>query len=304
MQRWTLILLAYDYEIEYRRSMDHANADALSRLTCNSDSDSEDDRAVFQISLIDKLPISASDIAEETRKDPVLSKVLDLTLGGWPTFVNDNNLRPFIDKKDQLFTDQGCVLWGSRVVVPHKFQRRLLSDLHEGHPGITRMKALARSYLWWPGLDQDIQQHLGHCSHCEAVRNKPAAAPLHPWSWAATPWEHIHVDYAEIDKQHFLVVVDVHSKSMEVFPTQLTTAEKTINLLRHLFASFGLVKEIVSDNGPHFTSNDFEMFLKNNGVMHILSPPYHPASNGAAERAVQTFKKAWTRLEVQSVPTQ
>ncbi|XP_036845205.1 uncharacterized protein K02A2.6-like [Oncorhynchus mykiss] len=249
MQRWALILLAYNYEIEYRRSSDHANADALSRLPCNSDTDSEDDRAVFQISLIDELPISASDIAEETRKDPVLSKVLDLTLGGWPTFVNDDNLRPFIDKKDQLSTDQGCVLWGSRVVVPPKFQRRLLSDMHEGHPGITRMKALARSYLWWPGLDQDIQQHVGHCSPCEAVRNKPAAAPLHPWSWAATPWERIHVDYAKIDKQHFLVVVDVHSKWMEVFPTQLTTAEKTINLLRHLFASFGLVKELVSDNG-------------------------------------------------------
>jgi hypothetical protein len=60
MQRWALILLAYDYEIEYRRPSDHANADALSRLPCNSDSDSEDDRAVFQISLIDKLPISAS----------------------------------------------------------------------------------------------------------------------------------------------------------------------------------------------------------------------------------------------------
>lgn len=99
-------------------------------------------------------------------------------------------------------------------------------------------------------------------------------------------------------------MVDVHSKWMEVFPTQLTTAEKSINLLRHLFASFGLVKELVSDNGHPFTSNDFEMFLKNNGVRHILSPPYHPASNGAAERAVQTFKKAWTRLKVQSVPTQ
>ncbi|CDQ99778.1 unnamed protein product [Oncorhynchus mykiss] len=122
------------------------------------------------------------------------------------------------------------------------------------------MKALTISYLWWPGLDQDIQQHVGHCSPCEAVRNKPDAAPLHPWSWAATPWERIHVDYAKIDKQHFLVVVDVHSKWIE-----------TINLLRHLFASFGLFKELVSDNGPPFTSNDFEMFLKNNGVRHILS---------------------------------
>ncbi|CDQ69802.1 unnamed protein product [Oncorhynchus mykiss] len=153
------------------------------------------------------------------------------------------------------------------------------------------MKTLACSYLWWPGLDQDIQQHVGHCSPCEAVHNKPAAAPLHPWSWAATPWERIHVDYAKIDKQHFLVVVPISSR---------WKSEKTI---KHLFASFGLVKELVLDNHPPFTSNDFEMFLKNNGVRHILSPPYHPASNRAAERAMQTFKKAWTRIEVQPVPT-
>lgn len=189
------------------------------------------------------------------------------------------------------------------MVVPPKYRKRLLSDLHEGHPGITHMKALARSHLWWPGLDQDIQQCVSQCSPCEAVHNMPAAAPLIPWSWAAAPWERIHVDYAEINKQHFLVITDVHSKWMEVFPTQLMTAEKTIDLLRHLFAAYGLTKELVSDNGPPFTSAQFETFLRSNGVQRTLSPPYHPATNGAAERAVQVFKKAWTKQEVQSVPT-
>lgn len=303
MQRWALILLAYDYTIEYRRSGDHANADSLLSLPCKGDSDAEDAAAAFQISLIEQLPLCASDIAGETRHDPLLSKVMDLTLVGWPAHVSDPNLRPYTDKIDQLSTDQGCLLWGSRVVVPPKYRKRLLSDLHEGHPGITRMKALARSYLWWPGLDQDIQQCVSQCSPCEAVRNMPAAAPLIPWSWAAAPWERIHVDCAEINKQHFLVITDVHSKWMEVFPTQLMTAEKTIDLLRHLFAAYGLPKELVSDNGPPFTSAQFETFLRNNGVKHTLSPPYHPATNGAAERAVQVFKKAWTKQEVQSVPT-
>lgn len=253
-------------------------------------------RSVFDLSCG-----GTKDIAEETRRDPILSNVLDLTLTGWPKFVPNPNLRPFYERKDQLSTDQGCVLWGSRVVMPPKYRRRLLSDLHEGHLGVTRMKALARSFLWWPGLDHEIEAFVAQCTPCETTLNRPPAAPLHPWSWDTAPWERIHVDYAEVYKQHFLVVIDVHSKWIEVLPTKLTTAEKTANLLRNLFASYGLPKVLVSDNGPQFTAPEFEQFLKGNGVRHVLSTPYHTASNGAAERAVQTFKKAWIRLQSQPV---
>lgn len=69
-----------------------------------------------------------------------------------------------------------------------------------------------------------------------------------------------------------------------------TTASKTIEVLRGLFAAYGLPEECVSDNGPQFTSAEFQGFLKNNGVKQTLVPPYHPASNGAAERSVQTLK--------------
>ena len=121
MQRWALILLAYDYDIQYRRSSDHANADALSRLPCQQDTDDgTDETEVFCVSHIDELPVSAKDIAEETRRDPLLSKVLDLTLSGWPKFVQNPELKPFCMRKDQLSTDQGCILWGSRVIIPPK----------------------------------------------------------------------------------------------------------------------------------------------------------------------------------------
>ncbi|KAL0151789.1 hypothetical protein M9458_052940 [Cirrhinus mrigala] len=301
MQRWALTSLAYDYDIEYRRSSDHANADALSRLPCDSTSTGGEEETVFQVSHLDELPVCAKDIATETRRNPLFSKVLDLTLSGWPSHITDEHLKPFYVRKDQLSTDQGCILWGSRVIIPPKYRERLLSELHEGHPGIVRMKALARGYLWWPGLDQDIQDLVSKCTPCELGRNQPPSAPLYPWSWATTPWERIHIDYAEIDKQHFLLIVDAHSKWVEIFPTHLTNAEKTINILRHLWASYGFPKELVSDNGPPFTSWEFGEFLRKNGVRHVLSPPYHPATNGQAERVVQIFKKAWERLRAQSV---
>ena len=90
----------------------------------------------------------------------------------------------------------------------------------------------------------------------------------------------------------FFVATDAHSKWPEIFEMSQTTTSKTITILRHLFARYGLPDQIVSDNGPQFTSAEFAEFLKKNGVRHIRSAPYHPSSNGAAERLVRTFKES------------
>ena len=70
------------------------------------------------------------------------------------------------------------------------------------------------------------------------------------------------------------------------------TSSATIQKLRHLFLSFGLPEQLVSDYGLQFTSKEFANFLKGNGVKHLRSARYHPSSNGASERFVQTFKRA------------
>ena len=118
-------------------------------------------------------------------------------------------------------------------------------------------------------------------------------APLHPWEWATAPWQQLHIDFAgPFQNSMFLVVVDAHSKWPEVIPLSSTTTSKTIEVLRDLFARFGIPEQIVSDNGPQFASEEFQAFIKSNGIRHITSAPYHPATNGLAERLVQTFKQA------------
>ena len=46
------------------------------------------------------------------------------------------------------------------------------------------MKSLARTFVWWPGLDKDIEQTVAHCTECQRNRPLPPTAPLHPWGMA------------------------------------------------------------------------------------------------------------------------
>jgi len=107
------------------------------------------------------------------------------------------------------------------------------------------------------------------------------------------PWQRIHVDFdGPTNGQSFLIIVDVHSKWPEVIEMRSTTATATIKELRRLFATYGLPERLVSNNRPQFTSTDFADFMKANSIKHIKCAPYHPSSNGCAERFVQTFKGA------------
>ena len=124
------------------------------------------------------------------------------------------------------------------------------------------------------------------------VSQAPKSAALHPWIWATRPYQRIHIDYAEFKGQALLIVNDSYSKWLEAIPVKSTTRTNTINKLRLLFAYVGLPEEIVSDNGPQFSSHEFKDFTRQNGIKHTLVPPYHPQSNGFAERGVQIVKKA------------
>ena len=86
--------------------------------------------------------------------------------------------------------------------------------------------------------------------------------------------------------------------------TNSATSLSTIKYLRHLLASLGFFEVIVSNNAAAFTSDEFVLFLKKNGVKHVRTPPYHLESNGLAEKAVQIFKEGMKKLKHGSLETQ
>lgn len=125
---------------------------------------------------------------------------------GLPSFVKDEKLKPFVDRRTKLTVYLGCIMYGFRVV-PGKLQNLLLDELHEGQPGNVR------SYVWWPSLEADLECCVRSCVGSQEQQATPCKAPLHPWSWSTAPWQHVHVDFAgPFLNTMFLVVLDAHLK--------------------------------------------------------------------------------------------
>eukprot|EP00731_Ephydatia_muelleri_P000099 Em0001g99a len=229
IQRWALTLSAYNYQMVFRPGKNQGNADGLSRLPLAEAPEEVpvpgDTILMLQAFSDMSSVVTATSIRRWTDKDSVLSVVRRMVLHGWRTQSNEQ-FKPYECRKSELSVEDGCILWGSRVVVPPPGRVPIIKILHDGHPGVSRMKSLARSVVWWPGLDAELE------------------------------------------------------------------AKQAIRVLRQVFSCHGLPEVLVSDNGTAFTSTEFQTFVQRNGFRHIRSAPYHPATNGLAERAVQTVKNA------------
>ena len=210
-------------------------------------------------------------------------------------------LKAFYNRINELSIHRGCLMWGIRVVIPVKLRRQVLDLLHTSHPEIVKMKLLARSYVWWPGIDKDIEILVKQCSGCQMQQKEPQSCNLHPWEWPSSPWERFHVDFAgPFLNKMFFVVVDAHSKWPEIVTMNSTTAERTIEELRTIFARNGLPKQLVSDNGVQFTSEIFKKFMKDNGILHLRTAPFKPSTNGLVERLIGTFKSSMRAMTMSS----
>ena len=104
------------------------------------------------------------------------------------------------------------------------------------------------------------------------------------------------MDFLSFEGETIFVVNDTYSKWIETVPMKYTTAEHVIRELRIMFASQGLPRVVVTDNGPPFQSVRLADFMKENGIIHKFAATYHPSTNGSAERTVRTVKSGLRKL--------
>jgi RNase H-like domain found in reverse transcriptase/Reverse transcriptase (RNA-dependent DNA polymerase)/Integrase zinc binding domain/Integrase core domain len=290
LQRWMLIVSMYECSVVYKKGSSLQNADALSRLPLDKETGVE----YISLNVLEttkNAPVTVGLIARETKNDPILEKVYDCVMKGWPNNI-DPQLKKFFSVKDKLSCDKGCLFFENRVVCPENLKRDVLEVLHEGHLGIVRMKLLARSYVWWFGLSTDIENCCRQCQLCAINQKRIKDCPNSYWPPTNRPMERVHADLFHLEGKTFLLIVDSFSKWIDVSLLSKSDAKTVNRRFLDFFSNFGICKLLVTDNGPPFSSKEFADFMSSKGVKIKHSPEYHPESNGLAERAVQTVKQS------------
>jgi len=189
LQRWALFLSDYNFQIHYRPTTKHGNADALSRLPMGPDLEfDESEESCHQVDeedweILQEFPVTAKTIALATDRDCELKQVRDFVKNGWPRRLLRSNASWYL-KRDRLSVKAGVLLLsgeqGTRVVVPVALREQILKMLHEGHWGIVNTNQLARRYCYWREMDKDIQNLVKKCSACQLNQS----APRQDWvSW-------------------------------------------------------------------------------------------------------------------------
>ena len=186
LQRWAIILSPFNYSIKSFPSKQNAVADALSRLPLPSTPNDEDSAHNVEERLIQSLRITHKEIRKchESRPSTLEGVRINYVAHGWPKHVKDLPIQPYFNRRfDLSVLEQDCLLWGLRVVIPTRYQEDMLQELQSSHPGIVPMKEMARSYLWWPNIDQEVEQTVKNCESFQQVKKPPALTPLTPWLW-------------------------------------------------------------------------------------------------------------------------
>ena len=270
-------------------------ADMLSRAYL-PDSASPGDHDFEQVNMASFLPIAdqrLEEIRRETENDKALQKLKTIILHGWPD--HKNSLPPevcsYFSMRDELTVQDGLIFRGERVVIPTSLRLDMKQKVHSSHMGIDSCLRRAREHIYWPGMSADIKQQIEACDTCGKFGSSQQKEPLMPHEVPSRPWEKVATDIFEHDSKEYLITVDYYSNFWEFDRLPDTRASSVILKLKNHFARHGCPDQLVSDNGPQFSSAKFEQFAQAWEFEHCTSSPGNSKANGKAESAVKTAKR-------------
>lgn len=293
LQKYAYAIAIFEFEIVYRKGTKIPEADALSRLPIEGVTGIDSDVTICSVE--EEVSLDFTLIGRETQRDPILKRLFNYVKNGWDDHAVEKDLKFFYEKLSSLSIAEECLLFCERVLIPSSCQQRVLELLHGCHLGIVRMKQMARRYVYWRGLDDDIENFVRTCKVC-SVTGRSVSKKFSTWPSVTRPFERLHVDFFHICGKTLLIVVDSFSKWIEVRIMRTTDAQAVIDELESIFVVFGYCDEIVSDNGPPFGSGMMKKWADFFKIKLTKSPSYCPEANGLAERGVQTAKTSLCKM--------
>lgn len=294
IQRYLFRLNPFDLDVHYKPGKLNSLADFPSRFPTphirRSEEDLLEEKRATTVNLVeDNQMINLEKIRTHTASDKILSGlaralVNDLDL------CKDPDLKGFVPIKQHLNYSDGILTFDGRTLIPSSLHDQILNVLHDGHIGIVKMKQMSRRYFYWLGLNKSIENMVKNCATCKSFNPDRLPKFFVPWPSPTKPFERVHIDFFYFDSRTFLILVDAFSRWVEIHLMSGTDAHQVIGVLKRVFATFGDPVTLVCDNGPPFQSFEFQEFCRLSNIKLLHSPPYHPQSNGLAERWVQTVK--------------
>jgi hypothetical protein len=292
LQRMLLRLQRYDYSIRYRPGREMVLADSLSRLPTSIES--PEISLNVQVCFIQFSNQKLQEIKESTQADIILHRLKEFIFEGFPEKQRDlpTDLKPYWSFRDELSVENGIILKGEQIIIPASLQRSYLEAVHTGHQGITRCQQRAKAAIYWPGINNEIEDMIRKCEPCQKYQASQSKEPLENVAseLPSIPWHTISTDLFSLDGKTYLIIADYYTKYplVEELPTlsSRTVTEKT----RKIFAMFGIPNTIISDNGPQFIGKEYQELIRKHSITHITSSPHHSQSHGFIERMVRTMK--------------
>ena len=298
--------LAWMFDIAHMPGISNLFSDAVSRHPSPNGELSDGDIAeIALVGTIDRRssickPILWHEIITESKADSVLCLLATTIKQGFPSELSELNqeLSKFWRIRNLLSVAEDVIWYDGRVVLPASLQSRALEILHSAHQGTSGMQDRAHTFMYWPGITDDISSTRGNCREC--CKNAPSQAqlPAQIPDIPSTPFESVFADFFQNSGYHYLLAGDRLSGWVEVYQSKVGSpsagASGLVAHLRKLFMNFGIPEILSSDGGPEFIANETQDFLTRWGVYHRKSSSYNPQSNGRAEVAVKRAKRLLT----------
>ena len=169
-------------------------------------------------------------------------------------------------------------------------QTKKLERIHYGHQGSDKCKLRAKTCVFWSGINSDIDKIVQQCAIYQELQEFQSAESLMRHEIPVRPWENVATDIFNPNRHNYLLIVDYYSKYPIICKLREFSSKEVIDIIKHIFTEQVVLERLISNNGPHFSSQQFKEFAKGWDFEHITSSLKYPQSNGMVEPCIHTIK--------------
>ena len=297
--RILLPMQKYEYALEHKPGRELVLPDMLSRVPLPEPAhDNIKEEISLHVHLVaSSLLVSKSkleELREATANAQSLRELKETMKSGWPEKKSQTpaSIRVYWDARDKLSELDSIILKGDRILVPPSMRKEMLDIIHQGHMGIEKSKRRARDVLYWPGINSQIIDKIARCTICLEHQRQNTKEPMIPFRIPSKPWEMVATDIC-----HGTSVNTLSLQIITLAKLPDTTSGTVITHTKSAFARHGIPSEVISDNGPKYSSKEFKSFADQWEFQHTTVSPCNSQANGLIEKAVHTVKSLLTKAK-------